>query len=342
MPRRGLGASRRLAVMCVVAAIAASPRLAIAGESDFHAKLKYEVYPSIGCWEESDFKKKVGHRLGYEPFRDDAPTSVSVQVDGEVGAIGGNVTWQDAKGTNIGERHFVAKDGNCGKLLAEMAFAIALQIQMLGLSSVDVGSDASAADVSGEDSTAPESNTEPTTETKAPPPPPEEPRSRPPIRMWLGIGPQVAYGIAPSMVADGRIFFGLRRGDFSVEVGAETNYPRAFDRWDGSGFRELLLASSLALCHHQGPASACLLGKAGELRVTGLGLDVKLSPAAFVAHAGARLGAALGLSKWWFLGVHVDGLLLLTPCTIQIDGSPIWEMPRIAAFAGIDIAARFR
>ena len=328
-------------MVCVVAAIAASPRLAVAGESDFHAKLRYEVYPSLGCWEEVDFRKKVGHRLGYEPFRDDAPTSVSVQVDGEAGAIGGNVTWQDAKGTNIGERHFVAKDGNCGRLLAEMAFAVALQIQMLGLASGDVASDATAADM-GEEIPASEPNTHRTVESKAPPPPPEEPRPRPPVWMWLGIGPQVAFRIAPSVVADGRIFFGLRRGDFSAEVGAEANYPRTFDRWEGSGFRELLFAGSLALCHHEGPAAACLLGKAGELRVTGSGLDVKLSPAAFVAHAGARLGAGLGLSKVWLLGIHVDGLLLLTPCTIQIDGSPIWKMPRIAAFAGIDLAARFR
>jgi len=323
--------------------------VARAGDSDFHAKLRYDVDTSLpGCWNEADFRKKVTHRVGYETFRDDAIAIVSVRVDGATGAIGGNVDWQDASGAKMGERHFVAKDGNCGKLLAEMAFAVALQIQMLGLapkapdapSTEEVGASTAAPS-----SSAPEPEPRPNTEhTPTAEPPQEQPEEAPPRvpSMWLGLGPQAAVGVAPSALLAGRIFFGLRRGGFFFEVGGETSYPETFHRWGGSGFRELLLAASLAACHDEGFAVACLLGKAGELRLAGESLDVKRSPAAFVAHAGVRLGANVDLSKAWFAALHVDGLVLLTPCTVEISGSRIWEMPRLAAFAGLDIAARFR
>ena len=324
--------------------------VASAGDSDFHAKLRYDVDTSLpGCWDESDFKKRVIHRVGYESFRDDAAAIVSVRVDGATGAIGGNVDWQDASGAKMGERHFVAKDGNCGKLLAEMAFAVALQIQMLGLapkgtpdtpSTEDVGTSTAAPS-----SAAPEPESRPSPEHTAQPEAPQAQPEEPPPRvssMWLGLGPQAAVGIAPSPLFAGRIFFGLRRGRFSFELGGEASYPETFHRWGGSGFRELLLAGSLAFCHHESFAAACLLGKAGELRLAGEGLDVQLSPAAFVAHAGVRLGANVEFSKSWFAAIHVDGLVLITPCTVEISGSQIWEMPRLAAFAGLDIAARFR
>ena len=328
----------------LVLAVALSVPVASAGDSDFHAKLRYEVDASLtGCWDEADFRKKVAHRVGYESFRDDAAAIVSVRVDGATGAIGGNVDWQDAGGA-MGERHFVAKDGNCGKLLAEMAFAVALQIQMLGLAP-KATPDAPSTDA-GTSTVAPvppepePPRTEDTAKAEAPQAQPEEPTPR--GSMWLGLGPQAAAGVAPSPLLGGRIFFGLRRGTFSFELGGETSYPESFRRWGGSGFRELLLAGSLALCHHEGFAAGCLLGKAGELRLAGEGLDVHLSPAAFVAHAGVRLGASVELSKSWFAAVHVDGLVLVTPCTVEIAGSRVWEMPRLAAFAGLDIAARFR
>ena len=329
--------------------VALSVPVATAGDSDFHAKLRYDVDTSLpGCWDEADFRKKVAHRVGYESFRDDAAAIVAVRVDGETGTIGGNVDWRDASGANMGERHFVARDGNCGKLLAEMAFAVSLQIQMLGLTSKRTpdmpSTDSTGTSVAEPISAAPEPEPRPTTErtanAEAPPEQPEEPTPR--FSMWLGLGPQAAAGLAPSALLDGRIFFGLRHGRFSFEVGGEASYPETFRRWGGSGFLEFLLAGSLALCHHEGFAAGCLLGKAGELRLAGEGLDVRLSPAAFVAHAGVRLGATADLSKSWFAAIHVDGLVLLTPCTVEISGSRVWEMPRLAAFAGLDIAARFR
>src|SRR5581483_2353067 len=58
----------------------------------------------------------------------------------------------------------------------------------------------------------------------------------PPWPMWLGVGPSLAWGIAPAITADGRLFFGVRRRDLSLEVGAEASLPSTSRQPDGSGF----------------------------------------------------------------------------------------------------------
>jgi hypothetical protein len=159
--------------------------------------------------------------------------------------------------------------------------------------------------------------------------------------MWVGLGPSLAWGISPSTTATARLFVGLRRDDVSLEIGAESSYPSRDQSWDGSGFRQMLVGASAGLCGHRGAFAGCVLAKAGELRTQGLGLDEPKSPTAFVAQAGLRLGATIGLGDTWFITAHLDALGLLTPCTVELNDFPVWDMPWLSAFAGIDLGARF-
>src|SRR5512141_1734381 len=103
-----------------------------AAETELQVVLQYGVGPSVrGCWEEAEFRRSVAHRIGYDPFRDDAPLNVRVRVGGATNAVDGHVEWRKANGMLMGERRFVAKDGNCAKLLTEMSFAVGLQIDLL-------------------------------------------------------------------------------------------------------------------------------------------------------------------------------------------------------------------
>jgi hypothetical protein len=325
-----------------------------AADSRFHARVAYELAPSLTtCADEGEFKKKIARRVGYDPFRSDADVSVSVRVDGTTAAIGGTVFWVDAQGTSMGERRFVAKDGNCAKLVSEMGFAVALQIQMLGPAAADPATPLApeSTDTSGTGATG----TAGTTPTPPPPPPSPEQERTPetapeatspqpdhPVSLWLGVGPQAALGIAPSMAGQGRVFVGLRRGALSWEAGGEASYPMTFRRWGGSGFREMLIEASLAGCYHTGRWAGCVLGKAGQLRASGEKLDEPLSPTGFVAHAGARVAGSIDLSRRWFVTAHVDGLVLLTPRTIELGGFEIWKMPTVGTTTGLDLALRFR
>jgi hypothetical protein len=402
-PSRGRKAYVVAGFLVTIMAGAQRPGLAATGEVEFHANLKYRVEASLpGCWDESEFRRRITRRTGYDPFRENAPATVLVSVSGSAGAVGGRVDWKDANGIGMGERRFVAKDGNCGKLLAEMNFAVALQIEMLRPASkpeADVGpppamgsdlahangATGTPAPSSSTASSPPSATAVPSTATAPPetgratapkgevaskperlrqdvtaeagprlppePPassePPREPRPSPtdgeaPWAIWLGLGPSLAWGMSPSTMANGRLFLGIRHDALSFEVGVEASYPSENQRWQGSGFREMVIAGTAGVCEHLSVLSGCALGKAGQFRIEGLGLDEPQAPSGFLAQTGLRLAATLDLGDSWLVAGHLDGFLLLTPQTVQLNGVGVWDMPRLSAFAGIDVGARFR
>ena len=364
----------------------------MAAETDLYVALHYAVESSVrACWDEAEFRRNVANRIGYDPFRGDASIDVRVRVGGAANAVDGHVEWRKANGLLMGERRFVAKDGNCAKLLTEMSFAVGLQIELLRpkaptgtgpVSSAKGGGAASspapgaaAAATPPPSAPAPASAplatpSRPLPPAAAPPPvaaplPPkpdvaDEPPDEPPPReeaaaaikataatpssrwaMWIGGGPSLAWRISPSLTADGRLFLGIRRDHLSLEMGAEASYPSTERRWDDSGFRQTVIGGTLALCGHHASVFACLLGRASEMRVTGLGVDRARAPVGFVAQAGLRLATTLELGDTWFAVAHLDGLGLLTPCTVELNRAVVWEMPRLGGLVGIDLAARF-
>jgi hypothetical protein len=354
-------------------AVASISPPADADDGELHASLVYRVDSSLsGCWEETEFRRRISRRTGYDPFHDDAPVSVIVNVTGSTNAIGGRVEWRDAKAGGMGERRFVAKDGNCGKLLAEMSFAIALQIEMLrpapkpeparpgsATPSIDTDSQTQASSTVAADTPSPTpskaqtapsepaplaSRPEPRTEAE------EEDREvsaqtgQSPAQWSLsaGLGPSIAWGMSPSATADLRLFIALRRNDLSLELAAGGSYPSEEVGWRGFGFRSTWLGGTAALCGHASALSACALGKVGQLRIEGLSVDRPEQPSGFVAHTGLRVGATTELGKGWFFTARLDGLLLLTPHTVEMNDVELWRMPRWSALAGIDVGLRLR
>ena len=364
------------------AAGAAQPvRGALTAEADFYVSLRYEVADSVReCWDEVEFRRSIANQIGYDPFRDDASVIVLVRVGGTVYAVDGMVEWRKEGGVGMGERRFAAKDGNCSNLLTEMSFAIGLQIDLLRATpptaagpSASSGGSTAAASAHIAAATAPSSAEIPTIPPQTAPPPAASPPEATPAHdlstsakdrrpsetaispaiapaegdsphwtMWVGIGPSLAWDISPSITANARLFLGVRRSEFSLELGGEASYPTTLRQWDGSGFRQSLIGASATVCGHLGAASACLVGKASQVRVTGLGVDQPRSPTGFVAQAGLRLAAAMDLGGPWFATAHIDALGLLTPNTIVLSQAGVWDMPRLGALAGIDLAARFR
>jgi hypothetical protein len=365
-------------------AIAGLPSSTAAAETDLYVVLHYGVDASVhGCWDDAEFRRNIAHRIGYDPFREDASIDVTVRVGGADNAVDGHVEWHKTNGLLMGERHFVAKDGNCVKLLTEMSFAVGLQIDLLrpkapaatravaSPKSVTTAAGAAASAAVAPPSTAapdtpsataPRTATEPaaapSTTTSKPdvtePPaaerrPREEakdaagvatPESASPWLMWVGLGPSLAWRISPAITGDARLFLGIRRADFSLEIAAEATYPSTERRWDGSGFRQSLLGGTLALCGHREWLSACALGRASAVLVSGLDVDKPRSPSGFVAQAGLRLAADFPLGGSWFLAAHLDGLGLPTRCTVVLNQATVWEMPRLGALAGLDILMR--
>ena len=406
VPLRWPSKLRVVAFLGVAAVASQFPSPAMAAETDLYVTLQYKIDGAVRrCWDQLEFRRSVAQHAGYDPFRDSAAVHVSVRVGGSAHAVDGQVEWRNANGIGMGERRFVAKDGNCVRLLTEMSFAIGLQIGLLrpkasagegaaageggsvaagdgaayaigsaSASTAGVGMASSGSSIGLANSTtkpssgsspllpqspSPATGSPPSTVTPGPDlakletdrrasseanleAEPGTPPSSSSWPMWLGMGPSLALGIAPSVTGSARLFLGVRRNDLSLELGAEASYPSTERQWDGTGFRQNMIGASAAVCGHRHLVSACVLGKTSQVRVSGFGVDKTRSPTGFVAQAGLRFAASWALGSSWSATAHLDALGLLTPYTVALNQVGVWDMPRLGALAGIDVSARFR
>jgi hypothetical protein len=355
--------TRPLAIAAVLLLLGLPSGSVAAAEGDLHVTLDYAVEPSLRtCWQEEEFRRSVSQRIGYDPFQDQAALNVRVRVGGTAAAVDGHVEWRKPSGLLMGERRFVAKDGNCAKLMTEMSCAVGLQIELLRPKVP--GAATATARTSGPTSGATDRppgatvTTDPAAATVTRPPAPlaPPPKAPPPADsgsqlppatasawlLWAGVGPSLAWRSSPHITPDLRVFVTARRGDLSLEIAASGTYPSSERRWDGSGFRHTQLGGSLALCGHRAWLSGCTVGRAGAALVRGLEVDRPRSPNGFLAQAGLRFAAAAPIGRRWQLAAHLDGLALLTPSRVTLNQATVWDMPRLGVTAGLDLAVRFR
>lgn len=308
------------------------------------AQLDYSA--AAGCPAAGEFQAIVDGRLGYAAFRADAPDRVVVTIVGGGRAMEGRLEWQHVGGGTIGEQTFPSLSGDCAELTRAMAFALAVQLQLMAA----------------------------TADTSPPPPPPSPPPTAPPPvslatvpvaatdvpdplaarrdhqpeagvrsnRRWtMGAGASAGLGVADQPVALGRLFVALGWTHAAIELGGEASLPSTTRRPDGAGFSQFQLLAELAGCGVRGPFSACAVGKAGQLRVSGRDVDVPATATALAAQAGLRLAAAYALGHRLLFVGRAEGLARLTQGTVTLDSMPVWRTPRIATLLGVDVVWRF-
>jgi hypothetical protein len=125
-------------------------------------------------------------------------------------------------------------------------------------------------------------------------------------------------------------------------VAAEVTGQSTTQRADGGGFSQREFLGSLAGCGVRAPWSACVLANLGAVRVVGAGVDIPETTYGFVFQAGVRAALTHPLGNRLLLGVHADGLGIITRGIVTLDTLPVWSGPRIAAVLGADVSVRFR
>jgi hypothetical protein len=308
--------------------------------------LKYEVDPSLrGCPSAVEFRSIVAQQLGYDPYSPGTPLGVEVRVRATETGIEGTIDWSAADANKLGERRFTSRNEDCHEMMTTVGFVVAVQIQLMATERAK---------------TSPQRyEGEPGTRRT------QEPTKSPPDQVgsvtlavrsfevrpassdsteWsamAGLGPSIGLGLAPSTVAQGRLFFALQTGWFGLEAGAEASLPSTKREAYGGGFRQEVFWGTLAACGWGGSIAACGVGKLGQIQVHGTGVDRPASPSGFVAQVGPRLAYSVGLGDYLVLLGHIEGLYLVTPWTVELNKLDVWTMPRLGAVAGIDLATRF-
>jgi len=343
------------AMSCFACAAAVCVPLLAQGETQadagtFAVALEYAAAP--GCPDVSEFKAIVAGRLGYDAFREDAPDRVLVDIAVRGSAFEGRIERRNAEGRWAGDRTFPSRSDDCGELGRAMAFALALQLQFSARASATSSTNRTAAPTeAGKTSEAAVSPTPaPTASTAATdaqekPPALTKETTSPYLAPWptyaIGAGALVAFGMSSETVPFGRAFGSAAWQHSSLELAAEIAWPTTTRRDDGAGFSQQQWLVGLAGCEDFQPWSACLLAKAGAIRIAGEDIDHPRSPWAPLLETGLRLAVQQRLGRHLYVAARAEGLVNLTRWRITLDQNLVWTAPRFAATIGLDIGVRF-
>jgi hypothetical protein len=303
------------------------------------------------CPDEEALRGAVARRLGYDPFRSDAPRSVRASVRVAGGGLHGEVQLGDASGAVMGARHLSAAGDDCDELVAAMALAISIAIDPNSLSSAPPppppaapapppGSlappfSARTAPPAG----APDLTAPPLPAPLPPPSPPRAPRAEAPAG-WLGLGGVVAAGTAPRISGGVAVQAGLRWGRLSAALEGRAD-PPASTSAQGRRVSATVLTVGVVPCFHVRVAAVCAVGSAGVLHGAGAGVARPKSETTPYGAMGPRLGVAIPLVPRLSAEVHGDIAFTLTPTTLELDGRGVWTTPAAAAAFGGGLLVHF-
>lgn len=350
-------------------------RRAVAGTQIF-ATLDYQAASLPGCADANGFRDSVQRQLGYDPFRAPAERRVAVRVSRADAGYEGRIQWTDARGRNVGERRLSTRRPGCAEIVNNLAFAVAVQLQLLAAvtpppappapalsessappASPGAGSPGSSSTVAVEAAPATERPSPPS----APPaiePPPAPQRSTSPaaigvaapstsdpatagtFRLSIGLGPSLALALAPRPTATGRLFVDGRLSWFSFELSFDGALPVEQQEAAGAGFSLHRFASQGAACAHSRVIGACVAAGLAYLQASGAGVDAPRTPGGLSAQSGVRLFATQDFGSRYFASVRVEGLVVLSRWTVVLNELSVWSTPRLATLIGVDVGAR--
>ena len=312
--------------------------------------LEYSVAP--GCPDANDFKAIVVGRLGYDVFRGDARDRILVNIASRGSAFEGHIERRNAEGRWAGDRTFPSRSDDCNQLGRAMAFALALQIQLSPRTSANLGLDMTAVP------TEP-GNTSETPTATIPAPLLNSPISNvqqeapvltkvtkprhlvPRPTLAIGAGGLVGFGLSSTAVPFGRAFGSVAWQHSSLELAAEVAWPKTTRREDGAGYSQQQFLLGAAGCGDLQPWSACLLAKAGAIRIVGKDLDHPRSPSGPILETGLRLALVQPLGRQLYFAARAEGLVNVTRWSVTLDQNLVWASPRFVATVGFDIGVRF-
>jgi hypothetical protein len=269
---------------------------------------------------------------------------VAVNIAKTEAGFQGRIVWTDVGGKSVGERLLASRSRDCGEIAANLAFAVALQVQLVERGAAN---DA-AAGVPDAERSPPKTTNQP---DRAPviaerPNPAAEssavPGQAPPARLVLavGAGPAVGVGMAPDATAFGRLFVVARFRRLSAEVAADASFPVTQREWDGTGIVVNAMGVGAAGCAHVSVMAACALGRLGWIRAEGTGVAAPRASWGRLGEVGMRLAASRELGRF-IVSVHADGLVMLARWNVVLTDAVVWSVPRVGGIVGLDVALRF-
>jgi len=332
--RWGVAASALLGASALGSPAAAAPS----------ARLVYVREPeAASCPDEAAVRAAVAARLGYDPFFASARATLVAEVrrDGRTYKV--SIKLIDEASVLRGARDLTHEGEPCSEVIDLMALTMSIAIDPLSMT--------------GPRKAEPDPDPPPTTAPPAPAEPPAPPaprRGEPPptairpavppapsqVHLDVLMGPSLSVGVAPSPSFGARLGLLLHLGALAPFVEVRADLPASRSAGRGS-VGTSLVAGAVGACLAWRWLFGCGLGALGALSATSEGIASPRSVSAPHGALGGRLGAELGLAPQLALRGYVEGLAVLTPHTLTLDGAEVTALPGGAFSAGISLAVRF-
>jgi hypothetical protein len=332
-----------LAMAVLEATAAASPT----------SRLVYSRAPEASsCPDETELRKSVAARFGYDPFFPWAKQTVVVQISRARARYTSRVQLLDEQGIAHGMREFSSNQVNCSEIFQATALAVAIA---LDAPATPPTQDAPAEEKASPPPPPPPKPAEPAPTVPPPATPPTADLTRdarvtplanaaPRVRFDVGLDVLGSINRTPLVTPGISAFARARLSIWSLALELRGDWPESAARSDkigGGSVQAWLIAGGLAPCLHVAYLAFCAVAELGSLQAAGQDVDPRFSKAALFLAAGARLEFEWPLSTTWSVRARVDGVANLYRATLVLGSETVWPAPLFAGTLGAGLAAHF-
>ena len=293
-------------------------------------------------------RRAVATRLGYDPFRPLASTTLTAEVKREKGLFRGRVRLVDDAGVERGARDLESRADDCSDLTTAMALSMSIAIDPLSMMRAQKP-EPEPAPREAQPEAAPAPPDDASSALPAPPPAGDgpagtahAPASVPdPPRLGLGAGGHVAFGVAPAPALGFRVGAELLTKRWSLGLEGRFDLAASSGSSEGGRSSTSLAGGSVVPCLRVPLVWVCGVVLLSRVEAEALDVSAPRTDAFLFFGAGGRLVTAFELPQQLLLRIGGDLLAHPAPFELTLNGRRVHRSSTVSALAGISVARIF-
>lgn len=286
------------------------------------------------CPDEASMRRAVDSQLGYDPFDDQASTSVEASIFRKDDRLFGRVEVIRPH-ESPGKRELSSREVDCEHLASAMALTISMAIDPMVISRPPPVAAPVPPPLEATPRPSPVSSPSPPEVSKSSPP---APRS---VSFRAGITPVVSVGIAPGIAVGLDASAAVRWSHVSIGLEGRMDLPSYAHLSIGGDVNTSIQVGILVPCAHVDRIALCVLGAIGSMRGESTGITATNSEYVLFAAVGARVALEIPLSASFLLRPELDAFAALARPSLHLNNAVIWTTPPFSASLGLGAVVRF-
>ena len=297
------------------------------------------------CPDEPEVRRAVATRLGYDPFRPIASTTLTAEIKRDSGVFRGRVRLVDHAGIERGARDLESRAADCRDLTTAMALSMSIAIDPLSMMRAPKAELAATPAAQPE----PEGDLAPAAPAPAPAPPdaPAKPAARPDgaaastPRVALSAGAHVAFGIAPAPALGLHVAAELATTRWSMQLEGRFDLAASAESSEGGRSRTSLAGAAAAPCLRVPLVWVCGVVLVARVEAEAIEVSAPRSDAFAFFGAGGRVFSSIALPEDFRLRIGGDVLAHPAPFELTVNGRSVHRSSSFSGLGGISLAKIF-